>query len=128
GERKNLASDFCEFGIRCLAFAPRASLMPIETLHLIRKRHALARQRDLKRIAFDLTGNRAADHQIRSTIVRGGTENNCRAMTGLLAAGLRVEADPDDVSGIRHISPRHVTDSLFLSSGRSQPGRAAFSC
>jgi hypothetical protein len=52
-------------------------------------------------VPFDLIRNRADQHQAGLRVVCFGAQHQCRASPSLLAAGLRVEGQPDEIAGAR---------------------------
>jgi len=87
------------------AFQSRPSDLPIKALHLIGKNYAwrLARNQNLKGIAFDLRRHWAKYAQRRFPIIRLGRKDQRRSMVRLFVAGLGVKVYPNDIATIRNV-------------------------
>src|SRR6516165_4074861 len=91
-----------------------ASLPPIEAFHLICQNCAWTRpgNHHLEGIILDLCGHGATDHQTRLGVITGGAKHNCGPVPRLFMSSLWIEANPNHISSVGHIRPRHYSASL----------------
>ena len=106
-------SDIGELPVRYPALPGGFADAPIQAPDLIREDDpvALAGERDLEGIAFGLGRHRAADYQAGLAVVRGGAQDEGRAMARLLVPCLRIELQPDDVAGFGNKARGHYQTS-----------------
>ena len=104
-ERAGFLPDFIQLGSSRAPFSCRLPGPQIKALDLIGKRHTgrLARQTNLKRIVLDLGGRWTAEQQPGACIVGRRAQHHGGPVSSLLVAGLRVELQPNDIAGIRHV-------------------------
>src|SRR5579883_1431146 len=97
---------------RNLSLEPGLTRLPIQALHLVGEYHVRFDTGDhhLERIALHLCRHRAAQHQARTAIVRGGAQHKRGSVTRLLVPSLGLKIEPNDLAGVRHV--RHQNDSF----------------
>ena len=105
--------DFIQLGSSRAPFSCRLPGPPIKALDLIRERHTrrLTGQANLKRIVLDLGGRWTAEQQPGASIVGRRAQHHGGPVSSLLVAGLRVELQPNDITGIRHVFRLHARRS-----------------
>ena len=106
--------DFGQRGLGDGAFVLGAAGAPAEAFDLVGEDRAWwgAGDQDLEGVAFYFRGHWAAEHHAARAVVAGGGENQGGAVAGLFVASpflrlLRVEMQPDDVAGVRHVAGGH---------------------
>src|SRR5439155_23547619 len=80
---------------------------PIEILHVIRENDpgdpAAGRQRHFERVSLHVTGNRAGNGEPRFRVVGARREDQGRTPPALLVTSPRIERQPDQIAGVRHV-------------------------
>ena len=89
--------------------------LPIEILHVIRENDpgdpAAGRQRHFERVSLHVTGNRAGNDEPSFRIVGARREDQSGTPPALLVTSLRIERQPDQIAGVRHVRASYHTSS-----------------
>ena len=94
-----------------LRFEDDPPRFPVEVLQVIREDDtgdcASRRKFNLERVALHLAGDGTGDHEACLRIIDTWREDEGRPAAALFMAGLWVESQPDEITGIRYVCPRY---------------------
>ena len=107
GDLSDHFANLCKNFIRHPVQEDSIAHPPIQAAHMLAKHCALngqsRRKQYLKPISFNFTGDWAGICNRGSYVEVSGGEHNRRSPSGLLMTSLRIEIQPDQIAGIRHV-------------------------